>query len=439
MKLKSPNRRRDIPARVALPLVALAFLWLFSLGAIEHAAVWLWHLPQLLHHAGAHGPRPYPDDYIMFWAAGHISAGGAPGHVYVRHLFNAWEGGNAPGHVFGDPFIYPPITLLLTEPLAFLGYWPGFVLWISAIVASSMFILRRAGLPWPVIVAGLLSPAVLLGIIIGQISLLAGAFSLAALLCFETVPRRAGILAGLATIKPQDGLIIPFAMLGRGRYRPIAAGILTILMMGILVTLLFGPDIWLAYWRHGVRTAEALMRARAHSLATTGYQSGYMNFFVSVFWMLRQEHFPMTVSLVAQALAACCAIAIAVHTWRGPVVNPLARVALTVFLGSFLTPYAFTDDLAGYSFMLAALAWQRRRVEIADVFLFTWPGYSPFITETLHVSPSPLLIAYAAWRAWISMHKLPRRDLVPGNVHMPSVGGQNHVNLFVHNALVRQA
>ena len=401
--------KSDIPVSTALPFVLLGVLWLFSFGTLEPALVWLAHLPKILRHAGAHGPHPYsPDDYLMFWAAGHISAGSVTSNVYVRHAFAAWEGIHSPGQVFGDPFVYPPLTMLLTRPLAWVGYWPGFLLWTLAITASAILILRRAGLPWPVIVMGCLGPAVVLGIAIGQISLLACAFSVAALFRLEATPIRSGVLMGLAAIKPQDGLVVPFAMAARRQYRPIMAAILTVLIMGALATLLFGPEIWAAYWKHGARTADNLLTVHAPQIISKTGHGRYTNFFISVFWMLREEHVPLVVSLVAQAIAACGAVALVFQAWRKPVANPLARIALTVFLGSFLTPYAFTHDLAGYTFMIAALAWQRRRLEAADVLLFAWPGYSPFVTGLLHVAPTPLIIVWAARRAWNVMHKLPQ-------------------------------
>jgi hypothetical protein len=400
--------KSDIPVGTALPFVVLGIFWLFSFATLEPALVWLAHLPQILHHAGRNGPRPYnPDDYLMFWAAGHLAASNTPADAYIRHALAAWESAHSPGHVFGDPFVYPPLTMLLTQPLAWVGYWPGFLLWTSAITASAILILRRAGLPWPVIVTGCLGPAVVLGIAIGQISLLACALSIAALLRLETTPIRSGVLMGLAAVKPQDGLVVPFAMLARQRYRPIMAGFLTILIMGGIATLLFGPEIWVAYWHHGAKTADNLLAVHVPRPTAKGRHGLYTNFFVSVFWMLREEHVPLIVSLVAQAVAACCAIAVVFRAWRKPVANPLARIALTVFLGSFLTPYAFTHDLAGYTFMIAALAWQQRRLDATDVLLFAWPGYSPFITGLLHVAPTPLVIAYAARRAWNVMHKLP--------------------------------
>src|SRR3546814_13973031 len=76
---------------------------------------------------------------------------------------------------------------------------------------------------------------------------LTGALLIGGLRLLGTKPIVAGILFGILTVKPQLGILLPFALLAARQWTAIAAaGATTVLLVGISV-LLFGWESWQAY------------------------------------------------------------------------------------------------------------------------------------------------------------------------------------------------
>ncbi len=70
----------------------------------------------------------------------------------------------------------------------------------------------------------------------------------AALLLLDRRPWLAGMLIGLLVYKPQFGLLIPLVLAASGRWRSFAAAALTVLVLTLIVTLAFGPEVWSAFF-----------------------------------------------------------------------------------------------------------------------------------------------------------------------------------------------
>jgi hypothetical protein len=62
-------------------------------------------------------------------------------------------------------------------------------------------------------------------------------------------PVLAGICIGLLAIKPQMGLLMPFALFASGQWRAVAAAAITVLSLIVLSTLWLGAAIWTDYLR----------------------------------------------------------------------------------------------------------------------------------------------------------------------------------------------
>jgi alpha-1,2-mannosyltransferase len=62
-------------------------------------------------------------------------------------------------------------------------------------------------------------------------------------------PVLAGICLGLLAIKPQMGLLMPFALMASGQWRIVAAAATTVLALIVLSTLWLGAAIWTDYLR----------------------------------------------------------------------------------------------------------------------------------------------------------------------------------------------
>ena len=93
----------------------------------------------------------------------------------------------------------------------------------------------------------LVSPAALLCVLSGQSSFLTTAALLAIFAQLDKRPVLAGVLIGLLTVKPQLGILFPFALIASGRWRVFfAAGVTAVALFAASVAL-GGVESWHAY------------------------------------------------------------------------------------------------------------------------------------------------------------------------------------------------
>ncbi|KRA83299.1 glycosyltransferase family 87 protein [Altererythrobacter sp. Root672] len=200
-------------------------------------------------------------DFLSFWAAGQMLHHGAPvydaaAHIAAQRAFYAPEEGYM-------AFFYPPSFLPFCWPLGLLGYFPALVGWLVATGTFYVFVVRKwldelevDRSIWLLLAA---SPPVLLTITHGQTSfLLAGMLGLGAILV-PRAPILAGALFGLATIKPQFGLLLPLALLMTREWRVIMAAGVTALALAAISTLVFGLNIWGDWYLASDRAQSALV------------------------------------------------------------------------------------------------------------------------------------------------------------------------------------
>jgi alpha-1,2-mannosyltransferase len=116
------------------------------------------------------------------------------------------------------------------------------------------------------------------------------------------------LLFGLLTIKPQLGLLIPLMLMLTGRWRTIAAAIVTIMVLCVATMLAFGPEIWGAYVNDAMPVqSQFLLRPVEH----------WMVHVPTAFMNVRIPGLPLTAAIMVQALLSAAAIASVVWTfWR---------------------------------------------------------------------------------------------------------------------------
>ncbi|HQT60565.1 MAG TPA: glycosyltransferase family 87 protein [Acidiphilium sp.] len=346
-------------------------------------------------------PAVLPSDFFAFWPAAHIAVSAAPASLYTPSRFLGWTaahvGAGLPGFM---QFFYPPPALLAMLPLAPLAPGAGLLVWTILIALPCPFLLRRAGAPWPVIAAGLLGPASLIGVSIGEFGPLSGCIFIAALAAASARQPAAGALFGLLSLKPQAGLLGPVVLLARGDWRGLATGAALAAALAAAITLITGPAIWTAWLGPGM--------AAAHAHLVAPFPARYELNGVSVFWMARSLGASVVLAGAAQAAAALAAATWCWRAWRVPAPDhgsrvptpdPVARASLTVCLTLLVTPYAYVNDMAALSVMTAWLAWRRGRLEPADVLLWLWPVLGPLLASLAHVEAAPLAILLGALRA----------------------------------------
>ena len=325
-------------------------------------------------------------DFLSFWAVGKLLAQGGNPYDLGAHIAAQRE-------IFASPtgytaFFYPPPFLLFCQPLGLLTYFPALAAWLA--VSGAAFVLALRGWMGNVATARLALalvafPAVFLTITHGQTS-----FLIAALLgggCWMMVSGRkvlAGVLFGLAVIKPQFGLLLPILLLVSREWRTIASAVATAIVLAGLTTLAFGTDVWPDWYATTAKAQQALA-------------DGAMGFarLQSLFAAARLAGLGATPAFALQAiLTAFCAVLIARAGWRQGFTRETAGAMLT---GSLLvTPFVLDYDLLLLAFPLGLLAtgearpWER----MALLLGFALPAIArPLAMETGIVIAPVILLA----------------------------------------------
>jgi len=400
--MPSPRMRHKIAARgldywrVASPMLAWPLLGLMWLAVFHQ---FFGAMAPRLSHLGAGGmrindrPCECPEcDFSGFWPAGLLARAHRTADIYQPAAFL-----NFRHQVFSPAaelvrWFYPPPALLPSVAISYLPFETGFIVWSLGFSLIAMFLLRRAALPWSVIAAGLLSPAALWNLELGQFGMLMAGLQVGGLLLAQTAPWRGGAVLGVLAIKPQYGLLVPIALLARRNWRGFWGCAITVLILLAATTLAFGWPVWRQYVSDGLAVSRQVLQA-----APNGFNS--QKFGVSVFWMLRNFGAGIGASYAGQGFATLAAACAAWFIWRDARFSRVERMALTVFLSLLATPYGYTDDMVAWSVAVAALALARGwRVNLLDALFWLWPGLCPVVVMETGVLLTPLVVALAVLR-----------------------------------------
>ena len=337
------------------------------------------------------------EDFANLWSAGHLVRLGRLDWVYSSHLFEAWKLGQFGASLRTQDWIYPPTVFLVGVPLSYLPLVPAFLLWDIGTLIVAILLLRWARLPWTILIIGLLGPATWRSLILGQYGTITGALVIAGLLAAPRNPIRAGIMLGFATLKPQQGIIVPIAWFAARFWRAIATAGLTFGLLAIAIILLLGKHAWVLFFTHSSAMARGILDAPP--------PQDNINTGVSVFWMCRTIGSNVTFAYEAQILVALIAVVLTYLAWKKPNVDNLARIAFTACSSLMITPYGYTSDMVAFSIAIAIIASNNHwRLRLVDVFLWLWPFYCTVVTIVYGVLFTPFVIAIAAALAWRQMH-----------------------------------
>jgi alpha-1,2-mannosyltransferase len=206
-------------------------------------------------------------DFIGFWNAAHRVRHGDIAAIYDP---DKWHNilSNTTGSTSLSWFVYPPFTLFGLWPLGDATYGEAVLAWslvpLAFYFALIVLLAKRSGLGvdanpadenrWSrgqacaVLIAFSL-PFLSANLFSGQTGTIVAVFFLGAAYFWPTRPVLAGICFGLLAIKPQMGLLVPFALLASGQWRIIAAAATTVLSLIVLSVIWLGPAIWTDYFR----------------------------------------------------------------------------------------------------------------------------------------------------------------------------------------------
>lgn len=318
------------PRPVHLVLLALCLV---------HIAVFLWRewLPTLGVEAFLYPDgTPAGGDFINLWSAGRLALAGRIDVIYQPDAFMAYQIDFIGAPIGHRIWAYPPHSLFLAMPFAWLDYYPALLAWSALGLLVLALGCRRIGLGgWEMAIV-VLSPASVLCLYYGQTGNLTAGLLLLALSARRGADLLAIGAAALLTIKPQMGFLLPFYWLAERRLAAIA--LTSALVLAVLA---------LALWSFGFPAWPAYVQDTLHELSLLERQGSgpFMNMIPSIFMALRilsgdgnlaiQLHLAIAVPIVGFALW---------RLWR--LDDPLRRVTLVLVTMVLVTPYMHNYDLS---------------------------------------------------------------------------------------------
>jgi hypothetical protein len=372
----------------------------------EERAAWS-HGPY--HLIASHRAMPEQDTAIL-WAAGTLARNSNLETLYRDDRFQSWKAQHFGNPLVQDKWMYAPAALLTVVPLSYLPLPCAFLAWDGLTLIAAICLLRYARLPWLIIAIGALSPATWRSLVLGQFGVLIGAFLVTGLLLTERHPIKAGILLGLSTIKPQQGLIAPIAWLAARQWRPICIAGATFCALVAASSLIFGLHAWTLFLTDGRRSVSAMLTAPPPNV--------YINGGLSVFWMCRTLGWGIGHAYMAHIAVAAVAACLTFLAWRKPRIDPITRMAFTCLCSLLISPYGYTSDMFAYSISLAVLLRNNHwRLTLIDVILWLWPFYCIPVTMLSGVLLTPVMVIIAAARAWFHL----QTDLRPAISQSPDL------------------
>jgi arabinofuranan 3-O-arabinosyltransferase len=280
------------------------------------------------------GVRTLDSDFRVFWAAARLFLAGEPLAAFDAARLDGEYGTVTEAWM---PWLYPPGYLFVIAPLGTLPYAVAFlVMTLLSIGAMALASRPFAGGVRPVWAAMALAPAYLPTLVIGQNSLIWLAVFLAALYAMRSGRAvLAGVMIGCLTLKPQLGLMIPFALLAAGQWRTIFAASGTTLALAALPTLVVGLDYWpLLIERLGQHAERTVTVIRDLDLT------------VGPFYVMTMLGLPTQVALALQwAITGLAALSVLVF-WRSRHLGFDAKVALLMIAILISAPYLWYYEAA---------------------------------------------------------------------------------------------
>jgi len=199
-------------------------------------------------------------DFTAFWAGARLAVEGRAIAAFDPNVLReamAVQPSSEPGDLL---WLYPPFWHMVVTPLGYLPFSAAYI--VYSLVGLTLYCLVMMPLAKPLpggIGLVLAGPAVLIILTLGNNSLYLTA-GLAAVIA--TLGRGQAMLAGailaLMTVKPQLGLMIPFALAFGGYWRTILWAMIGTAIVLVLSTSVMGLDYWRAFLQSTAFMSEAM-------------------------------------------------------------------------------------------------------------------------------------------------------------------------------------
>ncbi|HEU0156354.1 MAG TPA: glycosyltransferase family 87 protein [Stellaceae bacterium] len=186
----------------------------------------------------------WSNDFFAIWSFAKFTTTRTAATIYdnaVIHDFQV-DLGSSPTYYLPCP--YPPSFLLLIAPLGFFSYYAAYAIWIFGTFAFYLIVSIRRQSSRIGAVLFALAPASIVTFASGQTGFLTSALIVGGFRFAAERPILGGILFGLATVKPQLGLLVPVALIAARRWRAAAAACVTALVVVLASGAVLGWQVW---------------------------------------------------------------------------------------------------------------------------------------------------------------------------------------------------
>jgi Glycosyltransferase family 87 len=286
-------------------------------------------------------------DFTNLWAGSLMAREGHVGWLFDVNAYRAGLRAMFSPFLPNQEWSYPPSILWLGLPLSFLPLPLAYGVWTFGTIGALALALRPLRLPRLALFAILTSPAVVTSAIFGQNGSLTAALLLGSLLTSTRAPLLSGLLAGLLTIKPHLGLLIPVVYLATGNWRAFFTAAVTAIVLLVATGLVFGFQVWTGF----VTVTSPLMAMILEAPYPQLYHANAMTFFI----LGRSIGLSVAASYAYQALFSLLAVGAVVWLWRRTNVDLGIKAVLTALLALTATPYGYSYDSVPFSVALVVL------------------------------------------------------------------------------------
>ncbi len=322
-------------------------------------------------------------DGLDFWAGGFLLLHHQLSVLFDHEAYQSFLQGMY-GHLPYHLWSYPPTYGLLATAFGWLSPWQAALSFDALSLLFLALVLRLAGKSWWFIVAVLLAPAALENTLEYQNAALVTALIGGGLLLAQSCPRLGGTLIGLASFKPQLGLVLPLYLLRRS---PVAFfyAALAVVVLAAASLFAFGPAAWVGFWHY--------TRPMMSNVLLTGQPKDFAGGLISMFASVKPL-VGLRGALVLQGMVSLACIVAGLSTRSVPVMLILSALA---------SPYLHVYDLLGTSLAVALLVEQRLAAGWFGVgepllFFLAWfvPGLLPWYPAYAHLVPILLFLLLAS-------------------------------------------
>ena len=302
------------------------------------------------------------------------------------------------------PYPYPPTYLFAVWPLSWLSYRTAYLVWDIATLALFLWAVFGSGWRTRRLWFVLLAPITVITLILGQNGLLTSALIVGGMRMMRDRPVLGGVLLGLATIKPQLGILIPLALIGAGYWRTLAAAGVTAATVAFASGLAFGWELWPAW----------LDTLAGHAAYVDRSISNYLKPTIMANLVLFGVALP-----VAHAVQTCIGVVVAAIVFlcfrRGATELSIAALQVGTFLAM---PYVFRYDmpmqLNAILLLVCDRARTRRGVGLVEAGIITFallePALTTLTTRFFYCSGLSLTLLFGliVWRRFSSADADPK-------------------------------